>query len=323
MKKFTIQRAGLDVSRLAYGCMNIGGARNQAAPSLSDRKAARQAMMTAFEAGITLYDHADIYTRGNSEAVFGDVLKDSPGLRDKMVIQSKCGIRFQGQPQQDDPQRYDFSYEHIINAVQGSLRRLQTDHLDILLLHRPDPLVEPAEVARAFDQLQKDGKVLHFGVSNHTTAQMELLRKNVRQPLVINQVELSLLHAGLIYEGIVANRADATTSLSSGILDYCRANDILVQAWAPLAGGKLFRKDMQDVLLRRASECVCGLAGEKKVSPEAIMLAWLLRHPAGIQPVIGTTQPERIKACCQADQTTLSREEWYTLFLAAWGKPLP
>lgn len=324
MHTYTLSGTDLRVSRIAYGCMNIGGTWDDAPLSTEVRERASRAIQAALEAGITLFDHADIYTRGKSEQVFGDVLKASPGLREQVVLLSKCGIRFEGDPQPGDPQRYDFSYEHIVASVEGSLRRLQTDYLDILLLHRPDPLVEPEEVARAFDALQTAGKVRYFGVSNHTAGQMELLQKNLGQPLLINQVELSLLHSYLIDEGIVANVAGVSSALATGTLDYCRSHNILIQAWAPLAGGKLFKPDVDaDTALGKTALLVGQLAEAKQTSHEAIVLAWLLRHPAGIQPVVGSTNPERIAACALADEVVLTREEWYSLFTAARGGRVP
>ena len=328
MQQYTLPHTGLAVSRLAYGCMRIGGGWNDSPLTNADQQAATEAVMAAYEAGITLFDHADIYTRGKSEAVFGEICASQPGLRDNIILQSKCGIRFKDDPLPGDPQRFDFSADHIVSSVEGSLRRLQTDRLDVLLLHRPDPLVEPEEVARAFEALHRSGKVRHFGVSNHTVWQMELLQRFVDQPLVVNQLEVSLLHHFLISEGIVANRTTGNNggefTASTGILDYCRVHDILVQAWSPVAGGKLFdpAADAPENV-REAAQLVDKLAADKQTTPEAIALAWLLRHPAGIQPIIGTTTPERIQRSIQADEVELSREEWYALLAAARGKPVP
>ncbi len=324
MQQYTIPHTDLTVSRLAYGCMKIGGSWDDNPLTDADKQAAAEVVVAAHEAGITLFDHADIYTRGKSESVFGEVCAMVSGLRDSIVLQSKCGIRFKDDPQPGDPQRFDFSYDHIISSVEGSLRRLQTDRLDILLLHRPDPLVEPEEVARAFDALHRSGKVRYFGVSNHTVWQMELLRRFVDQPLVVNQLELSLLHHYLISEGIVANRTGEASALATGILDYCRLHDILVQAWSPVVGGKLFDPSPNAAAyVRETAQLVDQLAAKKQTTPEAIALDWLLRHPAGIQPIIGTTQVERVQRSCQADEVELSREEWYTLLAAARGKPVP
>ena len=326
MKRYRIPHTDLEVSRIGFGCMGLGG--DWDAPALT-RSAVLQAadlVETALAQGITLFDHADIYTRGKAEAAFGEVLKEQPGLRDRIVLQSKCGIRFAGEPTADDPARYDFSYEHITRSVEGILRRLQTDRLDLLLLHRPDPLVEPEEVARAFDELHGSGKVRYFGVSNHTGPQIKLLRKAVTQPLVVNQLELNLLHAGLIEVGILANQTDQPYTAAAGILDYCRLNDILVQAWSPVARGKLAdppKRVLGSTPAQRAAEVVARLADEKGTTKDAIVLAWLLRHPAPIQPIIGTTTPARIASSARADEVELSREEWYALFTAARGANVP
>jgi predicted oxidoreductase len=243
------------------------------------------------------------------------------------VLQSKCGIRPGGYPKPADPTRYDFSYEHVVASVEGSLKRLQTDRLEILLLHRPDALMEPAEVARAFDYLEKSGKVRYFGVSNFGWQQIELLKTAVRQPLVANQVRLGLLHSVLIDAGTAVNqRKPQFTSPGEGTLEYCRRNQITIQAYSPLDGGKLTGAPLghnDEARTLRAAELVRQMAEEKKVPREAIVLAWLLRHPAGIQPIIGTTNVQRIRATAQAQDVTLTREEWYTLYTTARGEPMP
>lgn len=324
MQTYRIPHTDLEVSRLAYGCMHLGGPWE--AETLSDevRRRAAEAVQTALEVGINLFDHADIYSRGKSEAVFGELLKAGLVRRDEIVLQTKCGIRFKDDPP-GAPQRYDFSYEHIVRSVEGSLRRLQTDYVDLLLLHRPDPLMEPEEVARAFDELHRGGKVRYFGVSNHTAAQMALLARYVDQPLVVNQLELSLLHAHLIEDGIVANHDDAPAYAGvTGLLDYCRLHDVLVQAWSPVAKGHLIDPPAEaDGRTLRAAEAVAQLAEARQTTREAIALAWLLRHPAPIQPIIGTLRPERIRASAQADAIRLTREEWYALLTAARGERVP
>ncbi len=324
MRTYRIPQTTTDVSRIAYGCMNIGGSWDRSPLTDAEISRASRAVHAALEGGITLFDHADIYCRGKSEEVFGAVLRSSPGLRAKMVLQSKCGIRVAGDPVPGLPGRYDFSAGHILASVEGSLRRLGTETLDVLLLHRPDPLVEPEEVARAFDALHRSGKVRSFGVSNHTAGQIELLRSAVDQPLVINQVELSLLHHHLVNEGVIADRNEAGSPRAEGTLDYCRLHNILIQAWAPVAGGQLFDPAPDaEGRVRAASELVAAMAAEKGTSSEAVALAWLLRHPAHIQPIIGTTQPGRIAASCLADGVELSREEWYALFTAGRGAKVP
>ena len=251
---------------------------------------------------------------------------ESPHLLDQIAIQSKCGIRFGGDPTPYSPGRYDFRRDYIVSSVEGSLKRLQTDYLDILLLHRPDPLVEPDEVAAAFDALHASGKVRHFGLSNHTAAQISLLRASVRQPIIVNQVEVSLLHTYLLDAGIVFNQDNPAGPVQNeGTLEYCREHGITIQAWSPLAKGAVVSGESRKrpVAAQAVAAEVAGLAADMKVSAEAIALAWLMRHPAGIQPVVGSRNPERIRAACQADGVELTREDWYRLFIAGRGAKLP
>jgi predicted oxidoreductase len=323
LQTYTVPNTTLTWSRLGYGCMQMGGKWDESPLTQAERTRAAALLDTAVEAGITLFDHADIYTRGKSETVFGEALQQRPGLREKILLQSKCGIRFANSPNPGDPGRFDFSREHILRSVEGSLRRLQTDYLDVLLLHRPDPLVEPEEVARAFDELQAAGKVRHFGVSNHTPGQMALLQKYVRQPIVVNQLELNLVHSQMIEDGVLANQTANHYTGQTGILDYCRLHGILIQAWAPVANGKLIDPPRgADERTRKAAAAVKQLAEAKGTTREAIALAWLMRHPAGVQPIIGTTNVERLRQSVKADAVTLSREEWYGLWVAARG-PMP
>ena len=320
MKTSTLPLTDLTWSRLGYGCMQMGGKWDASPLTQTERTRAAALLDAACEVGITLFDHADIYTRGKSESVFGEVLQQRPGLRAQILLQSKCGIRFADDPRPGLPGRFDFSYEHIVRSVEGSLRRLQTDYLDVLLLHRPDPLVEPEEVARAFDELQTAGKVRHFGVSNHTPGQMALLRKYVRQPLVVNQLELNLLHSEMIEDGVLANQNANHYTGQTGILDYCRLHGIHIQAWSPVANGRLIDPPAKaGEQVRKAAAAVARLAKAKDTTREAIALAWLMRHPAGIQPIVGTTNVDRLRASAKADAVELSREEWYGLWVAARG----
>lgn len=329
MKTYRIPKTDLDVSRLAYGCMKIGGTWDHAPVSADTEKNARDTVAAALDCGINFFDHADIYTCGKSEELFGRILKSSPGLRDRIVLQSKVGIRFANDAYlSGEPARYDFSHDHILRSTEAILGRLGVDHLDLLLLHRPDPLVEPAEVARAFDTLQRSGKVRYFGVSNHTPGQIELLRHHVRQPLVVNQLEFSLAQPALVVEGFLANRtgASAEANLAAGTLDYCRRHEISVQAWSPVGGGKLLRGPAEATAanpVHPAAALAAELAAAKGTTPEAVLLAWILRHPAGIQPIIGTTRAGRVRASAEADALTLSREEWYSLLAAARGQKVP
>ena len=302
MQTCTLQGSSLTLSRIGYGCMGMGGSWDATPLGDGDVARAANAVATAVDLGITLFDHADIYCRGKSEEVFGRLLADQPGLRDRVVLQSKCGIRFADDPAPGVPARYDFSRDHIVASVEASLRRLRTSHLDILLLHRPDPLWEPDEVAHAFDSLHASGKVRHFGVSNHTAAQIAALQSTIDQPIVANQVQLSV----------------------TGTLDYCREHHILVQAYSVMGKGtRLVPGVDADAADRATADLITRLAHRHVVSREAIVVAWILRHPAGIQPVLGTRTPERLRACCEADGVSLSREEWYALLTAAQGEPLP
>ena len=320
MKTYRLGTSDLNVSRIGYGCMGIGGSWDDAPLTDSVRKAAVQSVQAALDAGINFFDHADIYCNGKSEEAFAELWKDSPQLRQQIYLQTKCGIRF-GPPLH----RFDFSYEHIIRSVEGSLRRLQTDYIDVLLLHRPDPLVEPEEVARAFDELSRSGKVRWFGVSNHTAAQMELLRNFLNQPIVVNQVEFNLVHTHLLDEGIVFNQNNPRLTRNEGVMEYCRLHHITLQAWGPLAAGRLTGRPRpnDENHVREAAKLIMQMATEKGVSPEAILIAWILRHPARIQPLPGTTNPERIRAAAEAEEVSLTREEWYSLFIAGRGEKLP
>lgn len=326
MKRITLPGTGLDVSQIAYGCMEIGGGWNRDPISSLTQKKALEAIRTALDEGIDFFDHADIYGLGKSEEVFSAIWQERPGLRDQVILQTKCGIRFAGDPDAKSPHRFDFSYEHILESVDGSLRRLKTDYIDILLLHRPDPLVEPEQVARAFDELHQNGKVRFFGVSNHTAAQIALLQRFLNQPLVVHQVELNVIHTHLLDEGIVFNQDFPTHPVrGDGAMEYCRLHDIAIQAWAPLAGGSVTGKHIEhpSETMIAVTHLVDQFAAEKNVSPEAILISWLFRHPAHIQPIIGTTRPERIRAACQACSIDLTREEWYRLFNAGRGADLP
>ncbi|MDT8305002.1 MAG: aldo/keto reductase [Anaerolineae bacterium] len=321
MDRSLIPQTDLAASRLALGCMNLASWDRNAVTSEEKQRAVAVAS-AAFEAGINVFDHADIYAYGKSEAVFAAVWQAIP--REEVILQSKCGIILPGDPRYHGPGRYDFSYDHIIGAVEGSLSRLETDYLDVLLLHRPDPLMEPEEVAAAFDALETSGKVRYFGVSNFNAWQMELLQNYLDQPLVVNQLELSLLHPHLVHEGIIVNQSDGPHALATGVLDYCRLNEVLVQAWSPVAQGRMFDPPgdaAQEV--QAVAEHIAALANDKGTTREAIALAWILRHPAGIQPVIGTTRPERVRASVLAEEVTLGREEWYELLIASRGAPVP
>lgn len=326
MKYFNFPNTDLNGSIISLGCMTLGGSWNDDPPEEDTIEHAVNVIRTALDEGINFFDHADIYTRGKSEIVFSRIFSEIPGLRDKIYLQSKCGIRFPDDSYKGAPHRYDFSYEHIIKSAETSLERLKTDYLDVLLLHRPDPLIEPQEVARAFDELKASGKVRYFGVSNHTAYQMELLRKYVNQPIIFNQIEFNVVHTDLLDEGIGFNQRRPERPIrNNGTIEYCRMHDITLQAWSPIAKGKLTgnKSIPEEERFSKTREILYSLAADKNVSPETILVAWILKHPAGIQPIVGTKNPERIKAVCKAAEIDLSREEWYLLFTAGRGESLP
>ncbi|MDQ0895049.1 aldo/keto reductase [Agromyces ramosus] len=280
----------------------------------------RALVRAARDAGIDFVDHADIY--GNDlhgcERRFAEAMQLTASQRAELTIQTKAGIV------KDGPY-FDFSYEHIIESVEGSLTALETDYIDILLLHRPDALVEPEEVARAFDELEAAGKVRAFGVSNHTPRQIDLLKKYVRQPIVANQLQLSITHAPIIAQGAAANMSGEEQSVGldgGGIVDYCRLNDITVQAWSPFQAGfftGVFLGSPEYVAL---NSVIDRLAAAYDVPPIAIATAWITRHPANMQVVLGTTSPDRVTGAAQGSDLPLTRVEWYELFRAA-GQLVP
>ncbi|HEY0187750.1 MAG TPA: aldo/keto reductase [Cellulomonas sp.] len=306
MKTFTLPGTDIEAPEVVLGLMRIA--------EKSDDEI-RTLVATARDAGITFLDHADVYGRSlhDCEARFADALRLTPAERDGYTIQTKCGIV-------PDGPYFDFSYQHILESVDGSLRALRTDHIDVLLLHRPDALVEPDEVARAFDALAEAGKVRAFGVSNHTPRQIDLLRTAVRQPLVANQVQLSLTHAAVVAQGVAANMVGQDQSLTldgGGLIDYCRLHDITVQAWSPFQAGFFTGTFLGNPAYAELNAVIDRLAAQYDVPPIAIATAWITRHPARTQVVLGTTTPERVAGAAQGSGLPLTRAEWYELFRAA------
>ncbi|WP_028707450.1 aldo/keto reductase [Propionicicella superfundia] len=306
MKTFTLPGTDLVVPAIVTGVMRIQEKSDAEVRALFDASLA---------AGITFFDHADIY--GNlpahgCEARFAEALRLTASQRAEIVLQTKAGIV------KDGPY-FDFSYDHLVEAVNGSLAALGTDYIDILLLHRPDALVEPEEVARAFDELEAAGKVRHFGVSNHTPAQIHLLKRYVRQPLVANQLQLSITHAPLITQGLAMNMGalDQSVDRTIGTLDFCRLNDITIQAWSPFQAGFFTGPFLGNPEFAELNAVVDRLAAQYGVPPEAIATAWITRHPAQMQVVLGTTNPQRLTAAAQGADVVLSRAEWYELYRAA------
>ncbi len=324
MRTYKLAHTDLEVSRIAFGTWHIGGSwdKTPATQDLKDR--ANTLLSAAFEHGINHIDLADIYTLGKSDEVIGYALKQNPGLREKLVLQEKAGIIVGSDPDYGPPGRYNFLSEHLIKVVEGSLKRLGTDYVDLLAFHRPDPLVEPEEVAKAAEHLHKNGMVRYFGVSNHSPMQIELLKKSLDLPLVVNQLELNLLHSYMVSNGVLVNLPAAPFANTQSVLEYCRLHDITVQAWSPVAGGKLFNPGPDEPEnVQTVAKLIAELAEQKNTTKEAIALGWLLRHPAGIQPILGTHKASRIADSVKADEVTLDRAEWFALMEAARGAPVP
>ncbi|MCW8090741.1 aldo/keto reductase [Alteromonas sp. ASW11-130] len=308
-------------SNLIYGCMGLGGGWESSRYDSSHINQAEEVIETAIDSGIRVFDHADIYTHGKAEAVFGEVLKKKPSLRDKMILQSKCAIRFK-----DDlgPKRYDFSTEWIRSSVEHSLRRLHTEQLDILLLHRPDPLMQPEQLADVISQLISEGKIAHIGVSNMHAHQIAFLETALNMPVIVNQLEMSLAHRDWLEDGLTTgSKLNRHVGYAPGTLEYCWTHNVQLQAWGSLAQGRFSGRPTQSTQDEVTTALVRQLAENYSTSAEAIILAWLMRHPIGIQPVVGTTNIHRIRACAQANNLTLSREDWYLLLETARGQEVP
>lgn len=305
MRTIKLGATSLEVPVVAVGCMRIN--------SLNPAEAERF-VQTALEEGANFFDHADIYGAGACEEIFAEAIHMNASIRENIILQSKCGIR-QGS--------FDFSKEHILNSVDSILQRLKTEYLDVLLLHRPDALVEPEEVAEAFDQLHNSGKVRHFGVSNQNPMQIQLLQKYVKQPLVANQLQLSITNANMISAGINVNMENhSSVNRDGSVLDFCRLNDITIQPWSPFQYGFFEGVFLGSDKFPELNQAIDRIAAKYEVSNTTIAVAWLLRHPAQMQPIIGTMNIERLKDCIKAGDIRLTREEWYEIYRAA-GNILP
>jgi predicted oxidoreductase len=316
VKTQRIGKSDLVSTRIAYGCWRVCGTWDPKQVTPEGTAVGRRAVIAAYEAGYTLFDHADIYCHGMCESEFGRVLREVRGMRERILIATKCGIRFAGEPKPDSPQRYDFSPDHIIRSCEGSLKRLGVETIDLYQLHRPDYLMDPAAVAEAFGKLHAQGKVRHFGVSNFRPSQLSALQSAWLAPLAVNQVEIHL------------GRLDC---FEDGTLDQCLAEQITPMAWSPLGGG-LITPDGSDNYgtPKKPRESVLPLvrllektAAAYDATPAQIALAWLLKHPSGIMPILGSVTPTRIAEATRADEIDLSREDWYRLLIAARGEPLP
>lgn len=305
MKKIQIGTSTIEASQIALGCMRMAGL------SLND---ASSVVNSARESEINFFDHADIYGSGESEITFGKVIKSNNISRTDIFIQSKCGIR-EG--------FYDFSKEHIMSSVEGSLSRLGTDYLDVLALHRPDALMEPDEVAEAFYQLHKQGKVRYFGVSNFSPTSLQLLQQALTQKLDVNQLQFGLKHAGMVASNMNVNMEnDEGINRDGAVLDHMRLNNITIQAWSPYQYGYFEGVFINHPEFKKLNDALERLANEYGVTPTGIATAWINRHPANIQTIIGTMNPERIKEVAQASDVVLTRQQWYELYQASGFKLL-
>lgn len=306
MKKFNLGNSNINVSAISLGCMRINNLEQNSAQSLIEK---------AYDLGINFFDHADIYGQGKCEEIFGNILKKSYIKREDIIIQSKCGIV--------PGKMFDFSKEHILNSVDGILKRLDIDYLDVLLLHRPDALVEPEEVSEAFDTLYKQGKVKSFGVSNQNSMQMELLKKYLKQDIVANQLQFSIPHSSMISSGLEVNMlTSGAINRDGSVLDYCRLNNITIQAWSPFQYGFFEGVFLNNEKYKELNIVIDDLAKKYNVTNMAIATSWILRHPANMQVIVGTTNIERLEAICKAVDITLTREEWYKIYISA-GNILP
>lgn len=301
MKEIVLGSTGKNMPAIVVGCMRLAGKNCVEMQSFINK---------CLEQGAFYFDHADIYGGGQSEAIFGEAMaKDESIKREDLFLQSKCGIR-QG--------FFDFSKEYIIASVDGSLKRLQTEYLDVLLLHRPDALVEPEEVAAAFEELHQKGKVRYFGVSNHKPMQIELMKKYVKQPLIINQLQFSIPVSNMVANGMEVNMtSDGAIDRDGSVLDYSRLQDMTIQAWSPFQMPNWQGCFIDSEKYPELNKELQALAQKYQVSTTTIATAWILRHPAGMQVVTGTASEERLTEIITAEKVSLSREEWYRLYLAA------
>lgn len=305
MQKMQLSQSSLYVPNIGLGCMRLN--------KLSKLEA-EYVIQNALDLGVDFFDHADIYGGGESESTFSKAINMTPDIREKMVIQTKTGIR-EGY--------FDFSKEHILASVDDSLKRLQTDYIDVLLLHRPDTLVEPGEVAEAFHILEDTGKVRHFGVSNQNPLQIELLKKYVEQDLLVNQLQFGIMHTSMIDAGFNVNmKHEPSLDRDGSILDYSRLNNMTIQAWSPFHYGFFEGIFIDNEKFPELNKTLQHIGENYNVSKSAIAIAWILRHPAKIQTIVGTMTPDRLKAITKGSHLTLTRQEWYDIYRAA-GNELP
>lgn len=299
---------GTDISRLAYGCMRTTGTWNPAEITPEKKEKGKKALIAAWEAGYTLFDHADIYARGACESLHGELMADTPSMRDEILIATKCGIRFPDDPKPGSPHRYDFSKEHIIWSCEESLKRLQTDRIDLYQLHRPDILMNPTEIGEAFELLKDQGKVRWFGVSNFSPSFVETLQSGLSMKLEVNQVEISLAHLDCFVDGT---------------LDQCIRSTVTPLSWSPVGGGWTASESEPGPEKRDLWRVIGEVAEKYEIGRAEVCYAFLLKHPSMIVPIVGSVNPERIKSAVTALDVDLDREDWYRLYVAARGTGLP
>ncbi|TQF70438.1 aldo/keto reductase [Pseudoalteromonas luteoviolacea] len=323
-KSIPIQQYLTNASHIAYGCMGLGGdINNGEVLSKYDIVKAQSVVECAVESGINFFDHADIYRRGRAELVFGKVLADAPHLREHMIIQSKCGIRVKNG---DNFGCYDFSAQWVRQSVDGILKRLGIEFIDILMLHRPDPLMDVEELANALKSLIQAGKINHIAVSNMNHHQIAMLQSAVDIPIIANQIEMSLSKLDWVNDGVmVGSEGNSKIDFVSGTLEHCQLNNIQLQAWGSLSKGIFCEQGLysSNQNVRNTAELVKQLSNKYQVEGEAIVLAFLMRHPAGIQPVIGTTNENRIRNAVGALKVSLERNDWFNLYVTSRGEVLP
>lgn len=306
MNQIKIEKSGLYVPPIAIGCMRLNGLSKQELETY---------IKTTLDIGLNFYDHADIYGGGACETAFADAIGMNASIREKMILQSKTSIV--------PGVCYNASKQYVRNSVDGILKRLQTDYLDFLLLHRPDALLDPAEVAETFDELKQSGKVKHFGVSNFNPMQIQLLNKYTNNAVAVNQMQMSIVHSGMIDSGLQVNMAtDGAINRDGSLLDFCRLNDITIQTWSPFQYGMIQGAFLDNENYPEVNKKVDEIANKYGVTNSAIAIAWILRHPANMQAIVGSTKIERVKDIAKAMDIRLTHEEWYEIYLSA-GKLLP
>lgn len=310
-------------TNIIYGCMGLGGLWDESPITKQDRKKAFKAIEIALENGIDTFDHADIYTLGKAERVFGEFLISHPAIRSQMKIQTKAGIQLGAAALGSN--RYNLSKDYLISAIESSLKNLQTEYLDMFLLHRPDPLTSILEITDALLLIKEKGYALNVGVSNMSVRQIESIQATANLRISANQIQFSLGHSLMLEDEVWLNRRETQDNTLAGMLAFAQTNHMTIQAWSPLDRGEYLKKpsEKKDHKTKNTQKLIKELSQKYEVEPIAIPLAWVLQLPANIQPIIGTTNPKRIKAATKAGDLLLTREDWYDLWVTSKGVQLP